>query len=59
VAERTVWRWLAQARRSGEVAARSRVRFEVDEETRARLAHWQGNVAALHRELVAASGSAG
>ncbi|MCW2133409.1 putative transposase [Arthrobacter sp. VKM Ac-2550] len=58
VSERTVWRWLAQARSEGEVQS-PRERFEITDEVRERLAFWRGNVSAVHRELVAAAGEGG
>lgn len=58
VAERTVWRWLAAAAESDEVAAvgpgtrsRAGARFTITPEVRGLLALWKGNVAAVHREL--------
>lgn len=59
VSERTVWRWIAAARASGELEPRHRGRFVVTDPVRERLAFWRGNVAALHRELVEAAGSGG
>ena len=59
VTERTVWRWLAAAERdeaaAAEPGARDRVgaRFTITPEVRGLLALWKGNVAAVHRELVA------
>ncbi|MEU8984283.1 hypothetical protein [Streptomyces sp. NPDC048309] len=59
VRERAVWRWLAAAERDeaaarapGERAAYSG-RFTVTDEVRALLGLWKGNVAAVHRELIA------
>ncbi|MGA5843184.1 Mu transposase C-terminal domain-containing protein [Streptomyces pseudogriseolus] len=58
VSERTVWRWLATAqsdeRAAANPGARSRVdaRFTVTPEVRGLLALWNGNVRAVHRELV-------
>ena len=51
VSERTVWRWVSRARSQARQAERDR--FRIDEQLRVRLAYWRGNVAALHRELVA------
>ncbi|WP_251057277.1 transposase family protein [Streptomyces sp. ISL-94] len=53
VSERTVWNWLSVARREGRLTVRPRVRFVVTKEIRELLALWGGNVAAVHRELVA------
>ncbi|MEV4752651.1 transposase [Streptosporangium sp. NPDC049248] len=52
VTDRTVWRWLEAARVScgGEQAGRRR--FEVTKEVRSLLAFWNGNAAAVRRELV-------
>ncbi|MFE0686418.1 Mu transposase C-terminal domain-containing protein [Streptomyces sp. NPDC058961] len=59
VRERAVWRWLAAAERDeaagrapGERAAYPG-RFTITDEVRTLLALWQGNVAAVHRELTA------
>ncbi|WP_435863867.1 transposase [Streptomyces tendae] len=59
VRERAVWRWLAAAERDeatarapGERAAYPG-RFTVTDEVRALLGLWNGNVAAVHRELTA------
>ncbi|MFJ9523573.1 transposase family protein [Kitasatospora sp. NPDC101801] len=57
VSERTVWRWLADARSDPRAAAapgaRTQVatRFTVTPEVRRLLALWKGNVAAVQREL--------
>nr|WP_229864710.1 transposase family protein [Streptomyces djakartensis] len=57
--ERTVWRWLAAAERDDSAAAepgaraQSKDRFSVTPEVRRLLALWKGNVAAVHRELIA------
>lgn len=59
VSERTVWSWLSVARREGRVSARTPVRVGVSADLRARLAVWGGNVAAVHRELVAEAAAAG
>lgn len=59
VTERTVWRWLAAAERDESAAAepgaraQSKDRFSVTPEVRRLLALWKGNVAAVHRELIA------
>ncbi len=52
VSLRTVWRWIANARAGGDLDGRPRSQFVVTDQLRQRLAHWRGNVAALHRELV-------
>ena len=57
VSERSVWRWVAQAKDRGQPAQRSR--FTVDDALRQRLAFWRGNVAAVHRELVQAAAQGG
>src|SRR6266849_1122812 len=59
LSERTMWRWLGRGRLTGEVTPPGRARFAVDEALRRRLAYWRGNVAALHRELVAAAAAGG
>ena len=59
LSERTMWRWLGRGRSTGEVTPPGRARFVVDEALRRRLAYWRGNVAALHRELVAAAAAGG
>ncbi|GAA0906650.1 Mu transposase C-terminal domain-containing protein [Streptomyces asiaticus] len=59
VTERTVWRWLAAAERDESAAAEPGARaqskdgFSVTPEVRRLLALWKGNVAAVHRELIA------
>ncbi len=59
VTERTVWRWLAAAERDESATAepgaraQSKDRFSVTPEVRRLLALWRGNVAAVHRELIA------
>lgn len=58
VSERTVWRWL-RARRTGHDGAPPRRGFVIDNALRVRLAHWRGNVMALHRKLVAEVKSGG
>ncbi|WP_371681423.1 Mu transposase C-terminal domain-containing protein [Streptomyces sp. NBC_01276] len=50
--ERTVWRWLAAARREGQTGARVSARFTVTAEVRRLLAFYGGNAARLHAELV-------
>jgi putative transposase len=60
VAERTVWRWVAQARDGEGLNRRVRSdRFEVTDEVRVRLAFWRGNVAAVRRKLVEAAAAGG
>ena len=59
VSERTVWRWLRQGQDGQDLTHRSRVRFEVTDELRARLAFWRGNLAAVHRELIAEAKAGG
>ncbi|MET7639857.1 Mu transposase C-terminal domain-containing protein [Streptomyces sp. NPDC005438] len=49
--ERTVWRWLAEARRTGRHTAQSRERFTITAEIRQLLMLWGGNASAVHREL--------
>lgn len=49
--ERAVWRWIAEARATGEVDAASRARFSVTPEIRRLLVLWGGNASAVHREL--------
>ncbi|MFF7234365.1 transposase family protein [Streptomyces sioyaensis] len=59
VKERAVWRWLADAERDGAGVVvtgpreRASTRFTVTAEVRHLFALWKGNVAAVHRELVA------
>lgn len=53
VSERTVWRWLQAARTGGLAGSVPRDRFTVTPRMRELLALWGGNVAAVHRELVA------
>jgi len=50
VAERTVWRWLAESDR-GDIGRKPRPRFEVTTSDIEDLAYWNGNVAAFHRAL--------
>jgi putative transposase len=59
VSERTVWRWVRQARAGGGLDRRPRERFQVTDEIRQRVAFWRGNVAAVHRELAAAAKAGG
>jgi putative transposase len=59
VSERTVWRWVRQARAGEGLVRRPRGRFEVTGELRQRLAFWRGNTAAVHRELAAAAKAGG
>ncbi|WP_265935527.1 Mu transposase C-terminal domain-containing protein [Actinacidiphila bryophytorum] len=59
VSERTVWNWLAVARREGRLGRRARAGFVVTPKVRALLALWGGNVSAVHRELVARAGGEG
>ncbi|MDH6580725.1 transposase family protein [Kitasatospora sp. MAP5-34] len=53
VSERTVWNWLAAARTQGRLTAQARGTVVVTPRLRALLALWGGNVAAVHRHLVA------
>jgi putative transposase len=59
VSERTVWRWVRQARTGEGLDRRPRERFQVTDEIRQRVAFWRGNVAAVHRELAAAAKAGG
>lgn len=59
VSLRTVWNWVSAARREGRLSARTPARVGVSADVRARLAVWGGNVAAVHRELVAEATKAG
>ena len=59
VSERTVWRWVRQARAGEGLDRRPRGRFEVTDEIRQRLAFWRGNAAAVHRELAEAAKAGG
>jgi putative transposase len=59
VSERTVWRWVRQARAGAGLDRRPRGRFQVTGEIRQRLAFWRGNTAAVHRELAAAAKDGG
>lgn len=58
VSERTVWRWLEQAKTTGQVEAPVRQGYAVSDEVRALLGEVGGNVAELRRRLAAASGGA-
>ena len=49
--ERAVWRWVAEARATGQVDAASRTRLRVTPELRRLLVVWGGNASAVHREL--------
>ena len=51
VSERTVWRWVGQARAGEGWTAGRGGHFQVTGEVRQRLAFWRGNAAAVHREL--------
>ncbi|MGK5557715.1 helix-turn-helix domain-containing protein, partial [Actinomadura kijaniata] len=42
VSERTLWRWLRQAREGEGLVRRGRARFEVSDQVRALLAYWRG-----------------
>ncbi|MBP0458978.1 Mu transposase C-terminal domain-containing protein [Streptomyces montanisoli] len=48
---RTVWRWIARARATGETTT-TRAKFTITPEIRQLLALWGGNASAVHRELV-------
>jgi putative transposase len=52
VPDRTVWQWVAAARRRNR-APRQRDRFRIDDRLRVRLAYWRGNAVAVQRELAA------
>ncbi|WSI35879.1 hypothetical protein OG585_55445 (plasmid) [Streptomyces sp. NBC_01340] len=49
--ERTVWRWLAEARQDGRTARREAARFTVTVEVRRLLALYGGNASRVHAEL--------
>ena len=49
VSERTVWRWVRQARAGEGLDRRPCERFQVTDEIRQRVAFWRGNTAAIHR----------
>jgi putative transposase len=51
ITERTLWAWLADERWSGR---KPRARYEITEADRDAYAKWRGNIAAIHRERVAA-----
>jgi putative transposase len=59
VSLRTVWNWVAVARRDGRLSARTPSRAGVTPDMRVRLAVWGGNVSAVHRELLAEAAAAG
>ncbi|MDF4254594.1 Mu transposase C-terminal domain-containing protein [Streptomyces sp. WMMB303] len=61
VSLRTVWNWIAAARRGEGLGpgTLTSLRVSVTPELRARLAVWGGNVAAVHRELLAEATAAG
>src|SRR5690606_16438035 len=59
VSLRTVWNWVAVARRDGRLSARTPSRAGVSPDVRVRLAVWGGNVSAVHRELLAEAAAAG
>lgn len=48
---RTVWRWIARARPTGD-ATSARAKFTITSEIRRLLVLWEGNASAVHRELV-------
>ncbi|MFI2026450.1 AAA family ATPase [Streptomyces buecherae] len=56
VSERTVWRWLEQAKATGQVEAPVRQGYAVSDEVWALLGEAGGNVSELRRRLVAADG---
>ncbi|MEU7011877.1 Mu transposase C-terminal domain-containing protein [Streptomyces sp. NPDC046332] len=49
--ERSVWRWVAQARATGCAGTAPRTRFTVTPEIRRLMVLWGGNASAVHREL--------
>lgn len=57
VSERTVWRWLEQAKATGQVEAPVRQGYAVSDEVWALLGEVGGNVAELRRRLAAAGGA--
>lgn len=57
VSERTVWRWLEQAKTTGRVEAPVRRGYAVSDEVWALLGEVGGNVAELRRRLAAAGGA--
>jgi putative transposase len=59
VSERTVWRDLSRARAGGDTEGAVSARFTVDDALRKRLAFWQGNASAVHRELTDAAAQGG
>lgn len=58
VSERTVWRWLEQAKTTGQTEPGVRQGYAVSDEVWALLGEVGGNVAELRRRLAAASGGA-
>ncbi|MDQ0681051.1 hypothetical protein QFZ56_007953 [Streptomyces achromogenes] len=56
VSERTVWRWLEQAKSTGRAEAPVRQGYAVSDEVWALLGEAGGNVSELRRRLVAAGG---
>jgi putative transposase len=54
--ERTVYHWLEKAKAA---KPERRPRFEVTEAIRVKYAYWEGNVAAVHRELVEEAAAGG
>lgn len=56
VSERTVWRWLEQAKATGQVEAPVRQGYAVSDEVWELLGEAGGNVSELRRRLVAAGG---
>ncbi|MGV9552758.1 helix-turn-helix domain-containing protein, partial [Streptomyces ardesiacus] len=56
VSERTVWRWLEQAKTTGQLEAPVRQGYAVSDEVWALLGEVGGNVAELRRRLTAAGG---
>lgn len=59
VSLRTVWNWVAVARREGRLSPRKPSRVSVTADIRARLAVWGGNVSAVYRELRTEAEAAG
>ena len=53
VTERAVWYWLAAVRTEGRLLPKPREHTVVTPEVRRLLAFWGGNIAAVHRELIA------
>ncbi|MFE4873908.1 Mu transposase C-terminal domain-containing protein [Streptomyces sp. NPDC056682] len=54
--ERTVWRWLAAARRDGRLARMETSHFTVTADIRRLLAFWGGDVSRVHAELMEQAG---